>query len=757
MENLFYNISQVLGITIIHSLWQGLTIFMVLHAIMQFAPNLSANAKYKMAFGALTLMLGWFIYTLATEVSSYTWSAITPYHNALPLAALLPQLTQSTAAQTDRYSVLIAGYMPYVTMLYIAGLVFNTLKMGLAWNNIYRIKQQTLPADFQQQVGTLAKRMGIARFVRVAFSQYIDVPCITGFIKPIILLPCTISTYLSADEIQAILLHELAHIRRNDYLLNLLQQAIGILLFFNPFSILINRIINRERENCCDDVVVQTTGSPLIYAQALLKLEQNKQADWALALAATGKQYHLLNRIERIMKTKKTTVNIRPALIALALLTCSLTSIAWFNPKIKDGKVSVKSIPNALTAMTFGADTTIKQKAKTAKPAQKSKLQQKKQAMKINMDGDYVNDAKMEAMATEMEKHAQKLEAYYNSPEFKKMQEDMEKKGAEMEAFYNSPKMKQLQEQMEKKSAEFEKMNDSPEMKKLQEQMEASGKKIEAYYNSPEYAKIQKQYEKSAQAYAMAKPGTAEYKKHEAEFKALADKFKEYANNPAIKEQTELTKKLSEEMRSYYNGPQYKQMMNEMRAYGDSVKKFNQGPMKEQQEAMRKMNEDMRNYQKNPDIIREKEEMKKLGKEMNDYRNSPEYRKKVEAEMQSFKQDVKARVRAEIAQARSNAERASGDTGRIRERRAMAPRVAERPTKARAADTGRVRERRLSPVRTERPAKARTADTGRVRERPVKPAKTAGQPTAAVVESQVLPAGSATPVTEQVKPAKPGK
>ncbi|QKJ29472.1 M48 family metalloprotease [Mucilaginibacter mali] len=756
MENLFYNISQVLGITIIHSLWQGLTIFMVLHAIMQFAPNLSANAKYKLAFGALTLMLGWFIYTLATEVNNYTWSAVTTYQSPLPLSVLLPQAAQRwVAPPADHYTFLIAGYMPYLTMLYIAGLVFNTLKMGLAWNNIYRIKQQTIASEFQQQVDSLAKKMNISRFVKVAFSQYIDVPCITGFIKPIILLPCTISTYLSADEIQAILLHELAHIRRNDYLLNLLQQAIGILLFFNPFSILINRIINRERENCCDDVVVQTTGSPLIYAQALLKLEQNKQADWQLALAATGKQYHLLNRIERIMKTKKSTVNIRPALIALALLTCSLTSIAWFNPKIKDGKITVKSIPNALNTINFGADTVIKQKAKTTKPVAKSKPSSKKQAMKIAKDGEYVNDAKMEALSAEMEKHAQKLEQYYNSPEFKKMQEDMEKKGAEMEAYFNSPKMKELQEQMEKKGLEFEKMNDSPEMKKLHEQLEATSKKMEAYYSSPEYAKIQKQYEKQAQLFATAKPGTAEYKKQEAEFKALAGKFKDYTNSSVVKEQAELARKISEQMRGYYQGPEFKKMQDEMRAYGDSMRHYYQNPMmKEQQEAMRKMGETMREYQKNPDIMREKEEMKKLEKEMREYRNSPDYRRKIEAEIENTNRDVKERVRAEIAETRARAERASGDTGRIRERRVMPSRVVERSTKARSTDTGRIRERRVAPARAERPTKTRAADTSRVRERATRPTKPA---TAAIIEAKVLPATESVAAVVEKPGNAPGK
>src|SRR6202012_1723252 len=136
--------------------------------------------------------------------------------------------------------------------------------------------------------------------------------------------PFNITNYLSAEEIEAILLHELAHIKRHDYLVNIAQQVIGILLFFNPCTLLINKIINEERENCCDDLVVKATADPVIYAKDLLKLEQNRQSDWQLALAATGKKYHLLNRIERIMKTKTTNTSLRPALLATLIFTVSI-------------------------------------------------------------------------------------------------------------------------------------------------------------------------------------------------------------------------------------------------------------------------------------------------------------------------------------------------------------------------------------------------------------------------------------------------
>ena len=153
---------------------------------------------------------------------------------------------------------------------------------------------------------------------------------------------------MSAEEIEIIILHELAHIKRNDYLINLAQQAMSVLLFFNPFAQLINRVINQERENSCDDIVIEASKKPLVYAHALLKLEQTRQQEWQLALAATGKKYHLLNRIERIMKTKKPIGNARHILLAIALLTASITGLAWLNPTIANGKISFNKIKPAI-------------------------------------------------------------------------------------------------------------------------------------------------------------------------------------------------------------------------------------------------------------------------------------------------------------------------------------------------------------------------------------------------------------------------
>ncbi len=380
MEQLFYNISQILGTTIIHSLWQGLLIYGSLQLIFVVVLGLSAQKKHNIAILALFSMVAWFGYTFYTEFNNYNWNPVVSNYN---LSDSLTLSVYNTYAATpvphttfEGYKMeffnAIKAYLPYIAILYTAGLIINLFKLGASWNKIRLIKKALTPnLALQAQVNDISRRFGIRKAVQLNFSTRVDVPCVIGYIKPILLLPVTITTQLNADEVEAILMHELSHIQSNDYLLNVIQQVITVLLFFNPFVILINRIISTERENRCDDMVVQTTGDPLIYAQALLKLEENRHSNLKLALAATGKKYHLLTRIERIMKTNKPTGNFKHILLAMIIMAGSLGSISWLNPEIKDGKVVLKRTAAKVLNETF--DTNLFETETPATVATKNK------------------------------------------------------------------------------------------------------------------------------------------------------------------------------------------------------------------------------------------------------------------------------------------------------------------------------------------------------------------------------------------------
>jgi bla regulator protein BlaR1 len=629
MQNLLYNISQVLGITIIHSLWQGLIIYIALRLFLLATPALSSATKYRISYATLVGMLGWFLVTLFKELNHYNWLSTT----ALRITPLmLPAVMQEVNAPANQLYFAIARYMPYLTMIYVVGLVFNTLKLSLAWNSIYRIRQNISDAGFDHTVKRLSANINLVKPVQAAFSEWVDVPCVTGFVKPIILLPVTLTTYLSADEIEAILMHELAHVKRNDYLFNFIQQVIGILLFFNPFARLIANIINEERENCCDDTVVRTTGSPFLYAQALLKLEENKQQQWQLTLAAAGKKYELLNRIERIMKTKTQTVNIRPVLIMVLALTCSVSSIAWLNPEIKDGKVVIKNAP-AIKAVAAA----ILSPEEPAEPAPKPKH-------KRNLSFKYVDNALITAEDTTKKKYkivvedengvkteyssvddlpagdrndflgkasdlhfaaadtamVNKLRKFYSSDKWKKQTEEMARAGEKMAKHFNSPEWKKAQKKMVEQSMAMAKQFDSPEWKKQQKKLVEHSLEIAKAYSDPKFTKAI-----TDMALAGATMGADAGKYYDSpEFKKKIEEMTKYYDSPDFKKKVD-------EMAKYYDSPKFKKQIKEMTKYYDSPE-------------FQKSIKDMTKYYDSPEFNKKMDdmgkEMDKMGEEMDDHK-----------------------------------------------------------------------------------------------------------------------------------------
>lgn len=639
METILYNISQVLGITIIHSLWQGLLIYFALRMTLMFSAHLSASKRYWLAVTSLLAVTGWFVYTLADEVHIYNWLAVAPSKlSAMPLMLELPQGIRQFNDQSIRYYYSIEAYLPYISIVYLAGLLFNSGRLILGRRRISIIKQtMSIDIPLQRKISQFAETLNIDVTVKVGLSKMVDVPCMVGYIKPIILLPFTLSTYLAAEEIEAILWHELAHIKRNDYVMNLLQQVISTLLFFNPCVQLINKIINEERENCCDDLVIQSTPNPIVYAKALLKLEETRENNMRMALAATGKKYYLLNRIQRIMKTQKPTSGIRPALLAMLILTIGVGCIAMLNPQIAQGKISVKALKPALTVLL--SDTTHKAKATTSKKRTAAKKDYKvKNKYKLNKEDKWgynfnYEDPELERLGREVEKHGEALNKYYDSPEFKKLSEEMAQKGKEMEAFYNNPELKKLQEEQGRIGQEFGKnWGENSEMREGSAKMASLGEKMGKYFGSREFKEMNEKLEKKygipqKHEYYRRNDTSENYKKYHAELEANLP--------PEIKQATKELKSLGQQMKAHYDSPEFHAQSERMKIMGDSLRRAFHNPMiKEQQEEMRKLGEKMREMNNNPEMKREKELLREASAKMRAYTHSPEFKRKM-AEMRA--------------------------------------------------------------------------------------------------------------------------
>jgi hypothetical protein len=189
----------------------------------------------------------------------------------------------------------------------VGGVMALSLRSLGGWIAAERFARRcTCPPEgiWEERFAALAKRLRISKPVRLAVSALAQVPAVVGWARPIVLVPAGVFAGLTAEQIEALLAHELAHVCRNDYLVNLFQTIAETLLFYHPAVWWVNRQIRNERENCCDDIAVEICGNRLAYVRALTELEQMRDGTPRLAMASTGGS--LLNRVQRLLHMKQT-------------------------------------------------------------------------------------------------------------------------------------------------------------------------------------------------------------------------------------------------------------------------------------------------------------------------------------------------------------------------------------------------------------------------------------------------------------------
>jgi hypothetical protein len=170
----------------------------------------------------------------------------------------------------------------------------------------------------------LTRAMGIRKQVVLLESRLVNIPLVTGHFKPVILVPLGILTRLSPAEVEAFLLHELAHIRRHDYLVNLVQRVTRILFFFNPGVLWLSSLICAERENCCDDIAITYTDNKVQFVEALISVKQHSLSSPALAMNFLGQKNLLLHRVHRIVYSRNKSLNMAEFLFVVFSVVCSM-------------------------------------------------------------------------------------------------------------------------------------------------------------------------------------------------------------------------------------------------------------------------------------------------------------------------------------------------------------------------------------------------------------------------------------------------
>jgi beta-lactamase regulating signal transducer with metallopeptidase domain len=313
------------GLALVHFLWQGTVVALALAAVLFCLRRSSAQARYLSACVALTAMQ---LLPLATFWISQGRPAAEEKDEPARALMLLPagpapgQLAAqassarlpadmptaggsedgSASGQTAESSRPVPTFLFWVVFAWASGVLLLSARLVGGWCLIQRMKvRQTRPAaqPWQETLTKLGKSLGLSQSVRLLESTLVQVPTVIGWVHPVVLAPASAFMGLSADQLTALLVHELAHIRRQDYLVNLIQSLVETLLFYHPAVWWVSGRIRLEREHCCDDCSVQWCGNRLLVAQALANMETLRQGRLRLVAAANGAS--LLGRIRRLL------------------------------------------------------------------------------------------------------------------------------------------------------------------------------------------------------------------------------------------------------------------------------------------------------------------------------------------------------------------------------------------------------------------------------------------------------------------------
>ena len=354
IDNWFNNaFIQALGWTLFHSLWQGFLLVVLISLAIVVTKRSSAATRYRIFSSLFFIFIGATLCTFIIEFSSL---------RSIPTPSLLTgndigdTLTLSTNTHTaavdlnvplpGRLAFYFNEYGPWLMLLWFIVFMLKSIRLGINYAQVQRIRNEKpylLPA-IEKRVNELAKLLRIRRKVILRETTSITVPVTIGFLKPLILIPCGLINNLPPDQVEAILLHELAHIRRADYLVNLLQCMAETVFFFNPAVIWLSSLLREERENCCDDIAITVTQNKSLFIHALVAF-QEYHAGHPMAPGLQGNKYPLLKRIQRIVYNNNKKLNhMEKIFLAAGLVVTGIVALAFTTPatnKKPDARVSI--------------------------------------------------------------------------------------------------------------------------------------------------------------------------------------------------------------------------------------------------------------------------------------------------------------------------------------------------------------------------------------------------------------------------------
>jgi len=392
--------------TLLHSLWQGIILAALAGIIIISTRKASSALRYNLLVSVLLLfamgVAGTFVWQyervarLGVAISPMSYTHIyTPHVNVPhvnepnadvpPVRVFINGRQQTLPDFGERWGNFLTDHHDSIVFIWFLIVCARSLQLAFGLYGTYRLRRVNVFAvnsQWTESLQKLADSLNIKQAVRLLESGIAKVPMVIGHLKPVILVPVGLFTALSAAEVEAILIHELAHIKRRDYLVNMLQSLVEIVLFFNPAVLWVSALIKTERENCCDDLALAQNNDKLSYIRALVSCEEYQATVPPYAMGLSGTRNTLLHRVRRMANNRNYSLNLfEKTVLAVGLVVLGL-GVSAFTAR-EDIKKALKTV----VATIHKDKVQVKVKAKVAN----IDTTKKKSATPLNETNDLLN------------------------------------------------------------------------------------------------------------------------------------------------------------------------------------------------------------------------------------------------------------------------------------------------------------------------------------------------------------------------------
>lgn len=331
--------------TLVHTIWQGFILAFLAGIVILTTKKATSALRYNLLSGLFLAFIVFVGLTFNYEYGNENEESVKSLN--FSIEHIKSVWTVENGTVSNNLSTLVIDFLNTnantIVLIWFIIFCFKCFNITSNLSHIYKIRNyrnQPVSDYWKERLEALSQAIQLNKRIVLLESQLVKVPSVTGFFKPIILLPIGLLSQLPQDQVEAILLHELAHIRRKDYFVNLLQSFAEIVFFFNPGVLWLSSLIKEERENCCDDIAVSVTKCKAKFVHALVSFQEYNMKNNELIMGFGGKKDHLLNRAKRIINNDVKSLNaVEKTFLSIAVFSVVFVMIACSNATLSDTKM----------------------------------------------------------------------------------------------------------------------------------------------------------------------------------------------------------------------------------------------------------------------------------------------------------------------------------------------------------------------------------------------------------------------------------